>query len=53
MADRRDETRTPRGDRIRYHYKAENADNLPRSPGENGRDHGANRYISQIEYGNS
>ena len=40
------------GNKVRYNYKAENEDGLEPVIYEASRDHRANRYISQIDYGN-
>lgn len=47
-----DETQDALGNRVLYHYKPENEDNLQPAIYEAGRNHSANRYISTIEYGN-
>jgi RHS repeat-associated protein len=47
-----EELEDPRGNRVRYVYKAENDVGVSPAIYEQGRDHRANRYISRIEYGN-
>lgn len=48
-----EESVNPRGEHIYYRYQQENSDNLDLSGNENARDRSANRYLSQILYGNS
>lgn len=47
-----DEEQDDHGNLIRYHYRAENAENVPDTLQEAGRDHSTQRYPILIEYGN-
>lgn len=47
-----EETHDAYGNRVRYRYKAEDTEGIGSDIYEAGRDHTANRYLEQIEYGN-
>ena len=41
------------GNAVHYHYKPEDAVNVPAIPSEHNRSHGARRYLQRITYGNA
>jgi len=47
-----DSTLDAHGNRIEFHYKAENDENVPNTLANRGRDDRARRYIARISYGN-
>jgi len=47
-----EQSEDPLGNKIQYNYKAEDGQSLQPAVYEVGRDHRANRYISEINYGN-
>lgn len=47
-----EETHDACGNRVSYRYKAEDAEGVAPEVFEAGRDHTANRYLEQVEYGN-